>query len=273
MKIQNNILANRGSWLHHLLFAFFALVLTLPYVSCGGNQSGNDKELKRAVKEMAKVCPLQMSDFMSIENMEYAHNTLTITYGIAAGLMNFDSLRANEAALRKNILIGFANQQNESFRKIIDAVIRARADMKLVLIDGKGASFELVITAEEIKSNRPGTDADPEVLLKSIYDNLKLQIPIDMGNGLTVKDALLDENSFIYIYECDESVIDIDKLNENLSEMKRMILAEFSVDIAAQKLSELIKATNRRLVYKYVGSSSGKTVVVSIGPEEFNLNE
>ncbi|MBR6919173.1 MAG: hypothetical protein IKN37_02445, partial [Bacteroidales bacterium] len=153
------------------------------------------------------------------------------------------------------------------------AVIRARADMMLVFIDGKGASFEFFITAEEIKSNRPGTDADPEVLLKSIYDNLKLQIPIDMGNGLTVKDALLDENSFIYIYECDESVIDIDKLNENLSEMKRMILAEFSVDIAAQKLSELIKATNRRLVYKYVGSSSGKSVVVSIGPEEFNLNE
>ena len=273
MKIQNNILANRGSWLHHLLFAFFALVLTLPYVSCGGNQSGNDKELKRAVKEMAKVCPLQMGSFMSIENMKYSHKTLTITYGIATGLMNFDSLRANEAVLRNHMLLGFANQQNESFKKIIDAVIRARADMKLVFIDGKGASFELVITAEEIKSNRPGTDADPEVLLKSIYDNLKLQIPIDMGNGLIEKDVLLDANSFILIYECDESVIDIDRLNENLSEVKRMILAELTGNYASHNLSELIKATNRRLVYKYVGSSSGKSVVVSIGPEEFNLNE
>ena len=145
--------------------------------------------------------------------------------------------------------------------------------MKLVFIDGKGASFELVITAEEIKSNRPGTDADPEVLLKSIYDNLKLQIPIDMGNGLIEKDVLLDANSFILIYECDESVFDIDRLNENLSEVKRMILAELTGNYASHNLSELIKATNRRLVYKYVGSSSGKSVVVSIGPEEFNLNE
>ena len=273
MKIQNNILANRGSWLHHLLFAFFALVLTLPYVSCGGSESGNDKELKRAVKEMAKEWPLQVDDFMSIENMEYAHNTLTITYGIATGLMNFDSLRANEAVLRNNVLLGFANVQNESFKKIIDAVIRANADMKLVYLDGKGASFELVITAEELKSNRPGTNADPEVLLKSIYDNLKLQIPIDMGNGLIVKDALLDENSFIYVYECDESVVDIDRLNENLSELKRWILAELSGNFTTQTMSEYIKATNRKLLYRYVGSSSGKSVVVSIGPEEFNLNE
>ena len=273
MKIQNNILANRGSWLHHLLFAFFALVLTLPYVSCGGNQSGNDKELKRAVKEMAKVCPLQMGSFMSIENMKYSHKTLTITYGIATGLMNFDSLRANEAVLRNNMLLGFANQQNESFKKIIDAVIRARADMKLVFIDGKGASFELVITAEEIKSNRPGTDADPEVLLKTMLDNLRLQIPIDMGNGLVIKDVLLDENRCIYIYDCDESVIDIDRLNANIPEIKRYIIENFSDNNAAQELSRVIKATNRNLDYKYVGASSGKSVVVSIGPEEFNLNE
>ena len=115
----------------------------------------------------------------------------------------------------------------------------------------------------------PGADADPEMLLKSVYDNVKMQIPMEVVRGLMIKDVQLDKKSFVYIYECDESVIDIDNLNNNLSEMKKGIIENLVVNgVTTQSLTSTIKATNRNLVYKYVGSSSGKTAVVSIELDE-----
>ncbi len=241
----------------------------LSYVLCGSNVQKNKKELKNIIKEVAKECPIQVDEYTSIENMDYSHNTVVITYGVVAGQMNLDSFRSNEAALRSNVLLGFANNQNESFKKLFEAVIRANADLLLIFIDGKERNFSIYFTVEELKANMPGADADPEMLLKSVYDNVKMQIPMEVVRGLTIKDVQLDKKSFVYIYECDESVIDIDNLNNNLSEMKKGIIENLVVNgVTTQSLTSTIKATNRNLVYKYVGSSSGKTAVVSIELDE-----
>ena len=250
-----------------LIISILVLHLMLPYVFCGSNVQKNKKELKNIIKEVSKECPIQVDQYTSIVNMEYSHNTIVITYGV--GLMNWDAFRSNEAALRSNILLGFANQQNEFFKKFIEAVIRANVDMRLIFIDGKGRNFSVYFTVEELKANMPGVDADPEMLLKSVYDNVKMQIPMEVVKGLTIKDVQLDKKSFVYIYECDESIIDIDNLNNNLSEIKKGIIENIVVNgVTLQSLTSGIKATNRNLVYKYVGSSSGKTVIVSIESDE-----
>ena len=123
-----------------LIISILVLPLMLSYVLCGSNVQKNKNELKNIIKEVAKECPIQVDEYMSIENMDYSHNTVVITYGVVAGLMNLDSFRSNEAALRSNVLLGFANNQNESFKKLFEAVIRANADLLLIFIDGKGTS-------------------------------------------------------------------------------------------------------------------------------------
>ena len=123
-----------------LKISILVLPLMLSYVLCGSNVQKNKNELKNIIKEVAKECPIQVDEYMSIENMDYSHNTVVITYGVVAGLMNLDSFRSNEAALRSNVLLGFANNQNESFKKLFEAVIRANADLLLIFIDGKGTS-------------------------------------------------------------------------------------------------------------------------------------
>ncbi len=141
--------------------------------------------------------------------------------------------------------------------------------MRLIFIDGKERNFSVYFTVEELKANMSGADADPEMLLKCVYNNVKMQIPMEVVRGLTIKDVQLDKKSFVYIYECDEEVFDIDNLNNNLSEIKKRIIENLVVNgVTLQSLTSGIKATNRNLVYKYVGLSSEKTVIVSIESDE-----
>lgn len=74
----------------------------------------NDSQLKEMVREMNKICPIDMGEWMTMENVTYDNKTVTMTYTVEEGMIDFDGVRANEEAFRNNMLVGYANLKNDT---------------------------------------------------------------------------------------------------------------------------------------------------------------
>lgn len=247
--------------IHHLLFTLLAFVIAFVFAACG------NKELRKMVKEIGNECPLSLGNGITFEKVTYSRNTVTFTYDI--DILDIAAISKNDSAFRSNMLSGYAYNQDDSFRLLMEAIINSKADLKVVFRNEKGESYDMHFNAAELAENMPGSaGVDPEKSFMNMLDNFMMQIPVDMGNGMVMQDLTIDENSLTYQYDCDESLIDLDEMLGKEPEMKKMVFGEFYSNILARKLSDLLKATNRTLVYKYVGTSSGKTVTVSLAPDE-----
>lgn len=251
-------------------------VMEVMMLACGNNNSNNeiqfddDSELRDIVYEINKTCPVSAGDYITIEGFEYADHEVTITYLIKNGALDINAIRANEKTYHNNMLVSFANNSDKDFKKMIDLIIRADAGMNLMFSDGNGDSYTLHFTATELKENRPDDNADPEKLLKSMADNTRLQTPMVIEEGVVMTDINLDDNYFTYIYSCDESLIDMDVLKKNSAKMKEMILENASNmnDLTITQQCNLLRKTNRKFAYKYVGSSTGKVCTIYVSPDE-----
>lgn len=219
---------------------------------------------------MKKICPMSIGEYITCEAVDYANNTVTMTYGVSEGMLDFEALRANEETFRNNMLVGYANNHNtEAFKKLLQYIVDADANMQMIFKCEGEEPLTLLFTADEIKKVLTETDGDAEQLLQLSVDNARLQTPMTIDEGIVMTDVVLDANNCTYVYSCDESLYDFDVLNENIGVVKQALLEELSPnDPAIKQLLDLLSATHRGLVYQYVGTTSGKTCTVYFSVEE-----
>lgn len=238
--------------------------LSIAFLSCNGGS-----KLKELVNEMKAVCPISMGNMGVIDGIEFDNNTIIMTYLLQDGVIDFNGVMANEESFRNNILLGYANNTDEGLKKFLEAIIEEGANLQLVFKNKSGEDVTLFFTSEELKKNSPGTDANPEVLLKTIADNARLQTPQLIDEGLVITDVTLDDNYLTYVYSCDESLYDIDFMNENDDLVRTEIITGFAFNDAIQnRLLVLLDQTNRELAYRYVGESSGKNCTFFVKPQD-----
>ena len=106
----------------------------------------------------------------------------------------------------------------------------------------------------------------PESFLETAIADYKSTLPIDVGNGITITDIQLTSNNVVYIAECDEDLIDVDVLNTMKATLKkemRSIVVD-DTDEDTQAFLQFCRKSHRGVAYKYVGSQSGKTCLVTI---------
>lgn len=248
-----------------MIYYFIAIMMAIAVSACS-----NDSDLKKMVKTFNEICPISAGDWLTMEKADYKDNTVILTYTVSEDLIDFEGIKANEESFRRNTLIGYANNTDEGFLKLLDAIIKADADMEIVMNSKNGESYNMHFSAEELKENRAGDNADPEILLNTIADNARLQTPQKIDEGMFLTDVLVDEKYYIYVYSCDEPEYDIESMCETESLMKDVLKNDIfgSNDPILKKLLDLIKETNRGIAYRFVGSPSGKTYTLYFEPNE-----
>lgn len=241
------------------------LLLAIPIASFG-----NDSKLKELIHKMREMCPIVLNEAMTLDEVKYDGNVVTMNYIFQEGFLDFDGIRANQEAVRYNLLVGYANSTEEGFKTLIDAIIEAEADL-CVIYNSKGVEkIEMHFSAKELKANRPTDNSDPEKYLKSLADNDRLETPYVFDTGMIVIDVILDAHYYIDVIECDESLYDMDVIKEYSSLLKKEWVDGIhgQNDQVTKNMCKLLKNTNRGLARKYIGSSSRKTIMICIEPDE-----
>ena len=243
---------------------FIFALLTVFLLGCK-----NDTKLRAYTEVLNRLCPISLGKYATMDDVTYADGTVTMTYTVADGVMNYESVRNNEDVFRRNMITSFANNDDENLKKLLDAIIDADAQMCVVFKEKEEDGMTVCFTAEELKEGTADQPDDPYILLQSLLDNTKLQTPHRLAEGLVMTDVRLDGNYFVYVYECDEDLYDIGMMQQNLSFLKQAVMSELNPDDALLgQMIDVLQKTGKGLAYQYTGSKSGQTATVYIESDE-----
>ena len=252
--------------LKKLLFA----VITVSLSACGNAQQPNfsERQLKSIVSEMNHECPKYLGGWMTLSSIEYDKKIVSVTCDISSGPIKIENFKNNSEEIRNNILVSYANDSSEDFKKFILAIVDANACLDVKYRDNDNNVYTFHFSTEEINSNIANNNISAEKRLAAIVASTKKQLPTPIDDGLIASDHYLDKQYLYNIIICDESIYNINLFEENKSTIKEQFLLSFINNPMAEDEIKLLKGTNRGIIYKFVGSYSGKVYIISIESEE-----
>lgn len=111
-----------------------------------------------------------------------------------------------------------------------------------------------------------------EKRFESAIEQLNKQLPMNLGNGMSLQKVTTDNNELVYNVKCREQIIDLDLLEESKDELKAGSIAQLKNEKKASKdfatLLEYCQEKGMKIVYRYKGSNSDKSVDITIDSKE-----
>ena len=258
-------------------FILAAVAVAVLMVACGNkaamrvqeNSSDAVQQLQEIVEGMNNECPISLGEYLRVNSFEFIDDVVIIHYTVSTNFFVMSDVRANKEAFRRNLLTGMVNNPNESFKTLADLMQAANAALRIVFCTTDDDCIEFNYTADEINDASMHSNNETEVLLQTMADNAELQTPQIIAEGLVMTSVYIKDKCFTYEYSCDENIYDMDILDQSKESVKEEILASLKVDDPIfNQLRKTIKECNYRMAYKYVGDTSGESVVIYIHPDE-----
>lgn len=105
--------------------------------------------------------------------------------------------------------------------------------------------------------------------LRSMIEETDNTFPQKIEEGVVMKKIYLEGDYVIYQAECDEDILDMKLLNQNKSNMKQAIKKNLkSSDPEITMFRKTCIKANKGLGYKYVGDTSGQSVLIRFSCKE-----
>lgn len=254
-----------------LYFIFSILLTVIVLISC---ENGNVKKLKKEITIANVSCPINMGsagDLLSIKYQE-KENRVIIYFSINEEVGNGIFLKKNKDKMKKQLQLLFS--QNES-NALLKDILNAQASVMVIYkapSSGKTIKFEL--RYEELKNLQQNPLSNKEIE-RMIIDN-KVDIenstcPYKLEEGITTSKVAIVNNFIVYYYEMDENIFDINEIQRNQSEMKKMIVSGFKSmrnDPSFQRDLQLIISNHLGYQYRCYGNKSKAYVDIIFPPEE-----
>lgn len=103
-------------------------------------------------------------------------------------------------------------------------------------------------------------------------EQLNTMLPMNLGNGFTMEKVTSDGDAIVYNIKCDENDIDMEMMEQSKDELRTNSLAQLKSQKRADKnfasLLKYCQDNGKNIVYRYVGTPSGKTVDIIIESDE-----
>lgn len=246
-------------------FVFTLLLSVLVCLSsCNQGKSKEREELEKGIAMANEECPIKVDGIGIMESMVLSGNTLTYNFSLDEEMSPTD----NEAAMHKRML----NNALANERKSLLMFEKYGISLRYVFTSPSGKQAVVNISDKEIvdalNSNVSPSDAADDIL-QSELSSTKSQLPIDMGNGMTITDIILDDEVLIYVCTIDETTNRFSTDNFDRVQAKLAIKQDLGTpDASKQALLKNLINTKRELIYRYIGSKSGEKLDIVI-----NLND
>lgn len=108
--------------------------------------------------------------------------------------------------------------------------------------------------------------------LDTALEQLNKMLPMNLGNGFTMEKISLDGDELVYLVKCNENELDLDLIEQNKAELKSGTIAQLKGEKARSKdfasLLDFCQEKGYKVVYRYEGSKSHKTVDIVVSPDE-----
>ena len=104
-------------------------------------------------------------------------------------------------------------------------------------------------------------------ILKDTIAEVNKGFPMKVDKGMVVRKCYLDGDYVMFDYDCDEDVLDMDLMEQNKTEIQEDI-KKFFKSVDADFITHMCLKVNKGVGYKFVGDSTGKTVLIRFSCQE-----
>lgn len=104
--------------------------------------------------------------------------------------------------------------------------------------------------------------------LKQALEETNKEYPAEIEAGMVMEKVFDDGNNIVYKCIVDENLYDVAVIEARASEIKPEIKGYLTSQPATKALIDVLKKTNKGVVYRYIGEQSGKQADIVISVDE-----
>lgn len=274
----------------HFVFTFIIPIMALFLLACDGSQGSQtelarkrrreknearneaivkkneqiDLELLRQMVENEKAqCPKDVGSGITVQDVELKDSAMCVT----CKCQNRNLLNAMDSGLkddvRESIILSVC--QNDNDIKRIQILKKTKTSIIYLFKNYAGKSEQkIVIPPEELPDSIPSEQMVRDVTRKMFVNNLNLDLPMQISDAMIQQKALINGDDIILLIQCDESMIDMDRMKMSANENKKNMLAAMKNDKEGMTFLNTVDALGCNIIYRYCGDKSKKTVDIII---------
>lgn len=239
-------------------FIFLNLIL-LVVSSCTENKKQMmSLDLVETVSELQVKLPLSFGDLGSLTNVEYKDTIFTMEITIdekECSFENFVKMKNN----RKNFILTTISASKQKERKLFEQCASYNVYLRY-LLKGKYSNkeLEIIVTPEEIKQALNKKCSAYQVL-KIQIEGEKSTLPEKIDDGAVITNIDLIDTMVYVTVKYDEDIFQLTGIEDKLEMNKKNTGKFLASDPLTANFLKTISDARCGLVYRYVGSVSGKT--------------
>ena len=225
------------------------------------------------IDEIDKLSPFSLEMLGEIRKTHFGMGMIIMEFEFSdiqnpLGL-DLDYVYKNEDAAKEFIMTEIQGMPEE-LRKVMSDITKEQFSLSIGLSLTSGSkSANIRLEPHEIENAlKRNTDIDKKtmsLMLISKAENMLLPVKVDQSTNWT--SSQLSNNSFVYVYEVDDSAIDLNTIDRfKLKEQMISIYAHPQKPMERQ--IELCINTGRSIGYKYIGTQTNTSFTIELSPSE-----
>lgn len=246
------------------------VILMMAMVIATGCESNYRELLKKEITASNRHCPMDFGDVVTLNSMKYddTKNTVQFYYSIAD--YNFEVFKQSPDVMKNQIMLSLKSNDTKD---LLDLMDKANSSLELIFKQMDGSEeITLTVTADELRGISNGSlDAagDSRKQLENIIQMENAVCPYELEQGMTMNRVYLEGDKAVYECTVDEDMYDLSLIRQNNAEIKKGIEEAFEGNPSMQNAAEVFAENNVDVIYRYKGSSSGKTCEIVFTPADF----
>lgn len=278
---------------YFLIFLLFALIVLF---SCDNDQKNRTDALRKSRKEQKELfnqranqhnarldrelvqkmvegennkCPQVMGGGMMITEVSLEDSAMAIY----CDCQNPNMIKALNNGLkddiRQSILLSIC-QNNDDVKKMKLLKKTHTGIAYFFITPDKKKKHLIYLSPEELPVVIPSRQTVDSLTRVMFLNNLNADLPETIGHGMIQQRAILNGNDIIIMIECDESLIDMDKLSNMNQQNKQAMLEAMHTDEQGRAFFNAVRGLNCNIIYSYYGNSSNKKTDIIFLKNELN---
>lgn len=246
----------------------FLLTTVLCFISCGLGHS----KLRNFVEQLNKEMPKSYGIMGVALSWQYEDGNVIVNYKINENFVDIDGIRENPELFKESAKILCNDMKNDyGAKKLLTMMDECDAGLVLHYIGNKtGKEVYVTLSSEEVKSAlKSDNEYSPLALLEQEIKVTNVHMPLNVENGVVVKNLVLDDDMVVYNVIMDESLYSIAALRSNEMSLRDNLRSNISNnDPGMVRFIQICKKANVAIAYKYIGDTSGDSFLVRFECDE-----
>jgi hypothetical protein len=225
------------------------------------------------IDEIQEMSPFRLEMLGEIKGVDYGMGLITMRFELLDSFnplgLDLNSIKRNKDAAKEFIMTEIQAMPN-NLRKAMNDIVKESFSLSFELSFSSSSNYtNITLEAYEIeKALQRDTNIDSQTMsLQLLSKSEKMFLPVQVDNYTFWTDTQLEDNALFFIYEIDDSTVDLNTIDKISLKQNMKSLYAYPQKPMERQIELCIKS-GRSIGYKYIGTKTRNTFTVELTPSE-----